>query len=506
MTVATFLGLDFETLDPEGLTDTVALAGPLESAEAVLADPTGVALAALATSDIHVRPHPLPSRWRSASPSLISRVLAIRDPRLRPVDRLRWRTTTAGRVPARRDDLDPGAVPDALWPDWAVRLCPPTGVDATSFRLVAAAALTLPGSCRALNDLARGRGEHDVAFGRKLSHVLQAVARSDHGRSVLRALTQLSDGLRTHRTPIDYERRRRIAAIPVLDLKAWDEICAAAVPTGGRRKLRNARLWVWELLTRGLPQHAPEPLRPMGPGGSSEYHAFALHLPAVAAGLLEAHARKVLDDHGCDREPPVWSPPTDWVDLDGVPVPDLDSTDIARAAALWRRNRPPSAVADELGLTLDHVRLVLRRQPVLFPPRHRPRRDPPPRRTAPAVRSGAPRPRKARTVPPPDLTPERLRVLVVDEKRTLRSLADEFRVGRKYLAERLRREGMPVPPSRRRPTHVVDREWLRVEYLERRRTLPDIAAEVGTTPPNIARIAPRPRHPSPRPGRTEPRR
>lgn len=80
-------------------------------------------------------------------------------------------------------------------------------------------------------------------------------------------------------------------------------------------------------------------------------------------------------------------------------------------------------------------------------------------------------------------------MLVVDEKRTLRSLADEFRVGRKYLAERLRREGIPVPPSRRRPTHVVDREWLRVEYLERRRTLPDIAAEVGTTPPNIARIA-----------------
>lgn len=77
----------------------------------------------------------------------------------------------------------------------------------------------------------------------------------------------------------------------------------------------------------------------------------------------------------------------------------------------------------------------------------------------------------------------------MEERRTLRSLAAEYGVGRKYLADRLRLEGILVPPARRRPVHIVDPEWLRVEYLDSRRTLPDIAAEVGTTAPNIARIA-----------------
>jgi len=77
---------------------------------------------------------------------------------------------------------------------------------------------------------------------------------------------------------------------------------------------------------------------------------------------------------------------------------------------------------------------------------------------------------------------------VVDEDQTLRTLAVRFDVGRKYLAAWLRREGIPVPPSRRRPI-AVDPEWLRVEYLEHRRTLPDLAAEVGMTAPNLARIA-----------------
>lgn len=170
-------------------------------------------------------------------------------------------------------------------------------------------------------------------------------------------------------------------------------------------------------------------------------------------------------------------------------MPDVDAVDLARAAVLLGGNRSASAVADELGVSLDHVRLLVRRRPDVFQPRLRPRRGPTPAPGAPAVNPEAPRPRNARTIPPPDLTTEHLRALVMDEKRTLRSLAAEYGVGRRYLADRLRLEGIPVPPSRRRPVHIVDPEWLRVEYLDHRRTLPDIAAEVGTTAPNIARIA-----------------
>lgn len=55
-----------------------------------MSDTSGRALATLATVDIRDRPRPLPARWRTAGADLTSRVLSIRDPLLRPTDRLRW--------------------------------------------------------------------------------------------------------------------------------------------------------------------------------------------------------------------------------------------------------------------------------------------------------------------------------------------------------------------------------------------------------------------------------
>jgi hypothetical protein len=483
-TIASLTGLDFDGLNAAGLTDTASIDAALHRADIVLSDETGEALTDLATGDMHKRPHPLPLAWRTASPPLIASVLSIRDPRLRPVDRLRWRTATVGRLPEGRLSHVPSRrIPEALWPDWSVRLKPRSGVEASAFRVVAAAVLGLVGSrCPVPDLIAAQEGTAPAAFMQKLSYCLQTVAATEHGRAILQALTQLSDGLRVHGSPIDYERRRQLAATgPLIELAAWDGICAAAgVPTGGQRKLRNARLWIWETLTGGLPQQAPGVLRP-SPIGLAIYHRFALDLSDVAVNLLEDHVRKVLDGSGCESEPLTWSPPSTWVDAAGLPVPDLDCLDLDRLGTLLRRKCPVTAIAEELGTSLEHVRLVVQGDPGRFRPAGQCRRS--------AAPPDAVAHRNARTLPPPDLTTERLRTLVVEENRTLRSLAPELGVGRKYLADRLRRDGIPVPPSRRRPVHIVDPEWLRVEYLQRRRTLPDIAAEVGTTAPNIARIA-----------------
>lgn len=479
LTLASLTGLDFETLDPEGLSDTSALSKAWHQAEIVLSETTGNALTALALADVRERPHPLPRRWHTASTALTSRVLSIRDPHLRPVDRLRWRTTVSGRRPDQPDN-DPfsRAVPWALWPDWSVRLHPRTAVEFAAFRSMAAAALALPGSSRRVEDVVTGRDEDPAILARKVSHVLQAIAATDHGRVILRALTQLSDGLRTYGSPIDYQRRRHIATTgPPLDLPAWDRICAAAgTPTGGHRKLKHARLWIWETLTGGLPQKAPAALRPENTADPSGYDAFALRLPSIAVTHLEAHARSVLDSHGCADEPLTWSPPPEWADTENLPLPDLDRLNMDRLALLLRGRRSPTAIADDLGTSLDHVRLVLRRNPglaLLSGPR---------RGTSTSGRT-------VRTLPPASLTTERLRTLVLDDRRTLRSLAEEFGVSRTYLADRLRRDGIPVPPPYHRPTRPVDPDWLRTEYVDRKRTLPAIAAEVGMTAPNLARIA-----------------
>jgi hypothetical protein len=79
--------------------------------------------------------------------------------------------------------------------------------------------------------------------------------------------------------------------------------------------------------------------------------------------------------------------------------------------------------------------------------------------------------------------------MVVDENRSVHSIAEEFSVGRKPLTSALRREGIPVPPAHARLRHQIDPDWLRAQYVDEQRTLPDIAAEIGTTPPNLARVA-----------------
>jgi hypothetical protein len=133
---------------------------------------------------------------------------------------------------------------------------------------VSSVALALPGSRHPVHDVVAHRDEPATAFARTLSYVLQAIAATEQGSAVLRALTQLSDAVRAHGSPIDYQRRRRIALTdPLLDGPSWSDACAAArIPAGGSRNLRQARLWVWELLTGGLPEQAPASLRPQGRG------------------------------------------------------------------------------------------------------------------------------------------------------------------------------------------------------------------------------------------------
>jgi hypothetical protein len=49
-----------------------------------------------ATADMSTRPTALPRSWRSASPELSRVVLAHRDAKMCPTDRLRYRTVTPG--------------------------------------------------------------------------------------------------------------------------------------------------------------------------------------------------------------------------------------------------------------------------------------------------------------------------------------------------------------------------------------------------------------------------
>lgn len=456
----------------QGLSETAILAVAIDRADGTLTAAGKDRFGELAVADMRGRPQPLPRSWRTASAATAGRVLTSRDRHLKPMDRIRWRTTTEGMRPTiAGDDSRLGCVPTALWLDWVVRLQPCRDDNPVAFSRVTAAALLLPGATRSF-DAVLANWTPDTALSPRTAIAMRKLAATEHGHAIFRALTQLSDGLLAHGSPIDYQRRRRLAATATLmDAASWDRICAqAGMATGGARKLRCARLWIWETLTAGLLGHAPDGVRPSEPEHLASYHRFPLVMPPHAAELLDAHARHLLDSKGCEDEPLSWSPPPDWVTLTALPGRDPAFITAEQVEALLCERLSPSDVAERLGVTLQHVRLVIRQHPPNLRLRSTGRR--------PVMRSPF----------PAELTPERLRQLVVEDRRSLRSIRAETSVGKHALRSALERDGIPCPPGGRSGADV-DGAWLRAEYLDGHRTLPDIAAELGMTPSNLARIA-----------------
>ena len=468
-----------------GLDRVEAIGAGLVEAQEVLADASDKRMTELiaATAARQSRAGVLPAAWAGASPELVARVLSIRDSSLGPADRLRWRSTTTPRRPTQSQEATDslvGSMPHALWLDWSIRLGPPPGIGESCFRAVAIAALLLPGSTARLPSLVSDLSADPASFARTVTYVLRTICATDGDGLILGALTRLGDSLRTYGSPIDYRRRRRLGTtVELLDRRSWDRICASVgILTGGPRKLHNARLWIWETVTGGPLQRLSAGGRPIDPtagtdlGERGSYVRFLLNLPTPVAQLLEAHARTLLDEQGCADEPLTWSPPVDWVGgayLPGSEPDDIDGDEIWRLLYL---GLSPGQVAAQARTTIGHVRHVMCRVPQNIP------RGPHPQETA-----------NARTALPAALTPAVLRTLIVDDNRSIHSIAAEFLVGRNPLTAALRREGIPVPPAHGRLRHQVDPDWLRAQYIDAQRTLPDIAAEIGTTPSNMARVA-----------------
>jgi molybdenum-dependent DNA-binding transcriptional regulator ModE len=473
LVTAAHVGLETTALDTESLAaadDAVAVLG---HAWPALTDPRDQTLEHLVTADVSKRPSPLPRDWKLASTALTTRILAARDAKLCPTDRLRWRTTVGGRSPDATMEQTAGSlaacIPEALWPEWAVRLVPRKGIAFDEFRAAASAMLLIPGTDAPLPRMFPKRSDH-VPSVQMLSYVSRLLARDEHGDLILRCLTELSDRLRSEGCPIDYARRRRIAAgTSLLDGAEWDRICAVAgTPTGAERKLRYARLRIYETLTGGDPRHAPPGIRVVGQDTSS-YHLFALRIPRTAADLLDRRARQILDTNGCAEEPLSWSPPAHWVNLAGMPGVEPDRVDPREVGRLLRRGLPATGVAERFGTTTDHIWLVVQRHP----PQVEPRGD--------AVRRKVPR-----RPFPAELTAERLHQLLIVGRRGVVEVAGEFKVSRKLLAAVARRDGITLG-KKRSPRVRVDPVWLKAEYVERNRTTADIATELGASAVTVAR-------------------
>ena len=135
---------------PEKFADVLA-----QAAEAVL-DPEGSTFTELASRRVSRKAPALPAGWTGISEGLVSRALVIRDPSMRPLDRIRWASATRGRRPSevRSDALSrEGKVPASLWPEWALLLAPPGLESAAVFPAAAAGCMLLRGSTLPLSQL-----------------------------------------------------------------------------------------------------------------------------------------------------------------------------------------------------------------------------------------------------------------------------------------------------------------------------------------------------------------
>jgi hypothetical protein len=430
--IAIHAGLDLRAIDRDRRNLHSILSAPLTEAHSALSDPQGARMRAVANSDPVLIPAALPQAFDGASPALATIVINHRDHRLGPTERLRYRSMTAS---ARRpDETDPSSrlrsLPLALWPDWSIRLRPPT-IPPYTFRVAAAAALCVPGSTRPIQSIydhwpgPRNR-RRMITFGR-------LITADPHGTAILAALCAIAEILDRDRAPIDYERRRQLAEeIELLDSCAWKVMCrAGGTPAGSRPKLAHARMWLWETLTGGLPKQAPSQLSEGCPEFLSRHSRFALDLPATTVQHLKEHARRMLDTHGCHHEPLTWSPATNGIPVDCLPGPDPDAIDPDRVHAANSAQPARQQAASQLGITVEHLHYVVRKHPS---------------ETYDSVTGTAPHRVRFAAL----LGAAQLRQLL-DQGYSLRQIEARTGIYRRTLRDELIAHGIPIPP--RSPRH-----------------------------------------------------
>jgi DNA-binding transcriptional LysR family regulator len=465
LVIATRCGFDPREIDRDRRNTTSLLAGPFRDAYRALADPRGERLRALAIDNFNPLQGALPHAWRGVSPVLARVLLEHRDQRLRAADRLRYRSMTgAGRRP---EGTDPAkrmrSIPLALWPDWSIRLRPET-IEPNTFRVAAAIALCIPGATASIRTIR----EHwpGPRFTQRMAKFGRLVTADPHSTAILSTLCRLADDLDRGAAQIEYARRRALASqIVLLDANGWRIMCrAAGTPVGAARKLRWARLWLWETLTGGLPAQAPAGLQARSADELADYSRFTIRLPGDTARRLCEHARDLLEAHGCHDEPVTWSPSAERVAIAALPGPDPDEQDARRVHAALDQQLTPSRAAASLGITVEHLRYLARTYPAPGPAAMSP----------PMARLAA------------HVTPEQLRKLLKDGH-SLRAVAARHGVAHKTVHDELIAHGIPIPERGWR-RHAIQRDWLHEQYVVNLHTMAQIAAEAGVSISTIRKL------------------
>jgi biotin operon repressor len=431
------------------------------------------------------RPARMPARhWTRLSAAAKGRFLRALDPHLGSAERIRYRTGTPGaRIPGDPPRLLAArararAVPQLLWPEWAIRLTPPEGLLPGPFRSALAACLLLPG--------------HPAAATRK------AITGLHSYRSVFAPSTRCSapwlhtTTASSPRSPAWPPTWTTAAARSTTSAAAtssppspspWTSggRCAStpAAHPGEARRHRDAQRYLFQLLTGADlndPRHALAFTRA---GDRARYQAFADTLPTSLRTALHRHAAAVLDGLRIS-EPLTWAPPPGCCAGLGLPGPDPEDIDTKAVHRLIITGKASvSDAAAELGTSAGHVRFALERVP-------RPARNWGPGALPVTWR----RQQRARAV----LTREFFDREYFQAGKTLQDLEAETGFPVKLLTAAAREHGIAL--ARASAPTPIGGDWLREQYQARHRSYAGIAAELGVRPETVIAAARRHHIPS----------
>ncbi|QZY47080.1 TniQ family protein [Mycolicibacterium austroafricanum] len=358
-------------------------------------------------------------------------------------------------------------LPAALWPDWALRLTPPT-LGLASARAVLAAAVLLVGSDLDITSAS-------ALLGISLTH-RQAVYRlwrlkeSPCWPEIRAALGILADYLDTHDSPIDYQRRRHLNCSGLLTQTEWNTICRQA----GRQASPAAP-------TRAYLQHricgSAAPRR----GALRINAALALFPHRLTPHLLEGlddYALRFLHEQGIRDEPVVWAPPLSLLGnrtLPGVGDTGIDISELHRLIRDQHYSIP--AASQRLGVTANLARAVLEHHPA--PAKPRPAWTP---------RTGARRPGNVYQRAAQRLSRDRLDDLYITQQRSLADIEAATGIGRKTITRLARDYGIALRRSGGRATPPVDSDWLYTEYVLKRRSCAELARDLHISAATVAAL------------------
>jgi hypothetical protein len=423
-------------------------------------------------------PNVLPPRglhrtfYRLSAP-VQGRLLQALDPHLDHLGRIRYRSPlpTAALPDPRGTAHRARHLPQQLWPQWTIRLLPPTGYAAAPFRAAITDLILLAG-------YPGPRAREVVAYlhpgtGLRLGNTVSDLARDGHD-GVFAAICLLADYLDTNGSPIDYQRRREKITKPAIDLDTWRHLAfTAGAHPGQHTRLLQAQRHLHEMLTGADLTDPRCPLALRGARDRRDHLEFAASLTTPLREKFAAHAQAHLASLGI-HEPLTWEPPAELARgliLPGREVTDLDLAHVRHLVA--EEHRAPEQVATILGTGIEHVRLALERLP---------------REPRPWGHTAPPTAFRSRTRAKALLTGEFLGREYLAGGKSLQQIADENHLHRRAVTAAARAAGIPIRAANQYPG-MLDPAWLREQYLGAKRSFQQIADDLGTSRMTVIRAA-----------------